>query len=110
NKKTCLVIETIHVTFDELTTMASKQFNSRPGPQLLTPGTLCLGLVLNPPSLTPYIPPKKKDWEILFQPMFDEYFNPLPSVASLVPAVVAQDPADSSDFLPRHQLIKMHHL
>ncbi|GJU48230.1 retrovirus-related pol polyprotein from transposon TNT 1-94 [Tanacetum coccineum] len=37
NKITCLIIETIHVTFDELTTMASEQFSSGPGPQLLTP-------------------------------------------------------------------------
>nr|GEV18751.1 retrotransposon protein, putative, Ty1-copia subclass [Tanacetum cinerariifolium] len=36
----------------------------------------------------------KNDWEILFQPLFDEYFNPPPSVASPVPAVVAPEPAD----------------
>nr|GEW50981.1 retrovirus-related Pol polyprotein from transposon TNT 1-94 [Tanacetum cinerariifolium] len=65
-----------------------------PGPQLLTPGTLSLGLVPNPPPPTPYVPPIKKDWDTLFQPMFDEYFNHSPSVASLVPAVVAPDPAD----------------
>ncbi|GKC36220.1 retrovirus-related pol polyprotein from transposon TNT 1-94, partial [Tanacetum coccineum] len=49
------------------------------------------GLVPNPPSPTPYVPPTKKDWDILFQPMFDEYFNPPPSVASPVPTVVAPD-------------------
>ncbi|GJT94632.1 hypothetical protein Tco_1090150 [Tanacetum coccineum] len=67
-----------------------------PGPQHLTPGTLSLGLVPNPPSLTPYVPPTKKDWDILFQPMFDEYFNPPPSVDSPVPAVAALDPIDST--------------
>ncbi|GKB06685.1 retrotransposon protein, putative, unclassified [Tanacetum coccineum] len=96
NKRTRLIIETIHVTFEELTAMASEQFSSRPRPQLLTPGTLYSRLVPNPPSRTPYIPQKKKDWEIVFQPMFDEYFNPPPSVASPVPVVVAQDPADST--------------
>ncbi|GJU28062.1 retrovirus-related pol polyprotein from transposon TNT 1-94 [Tanacetum coccineum] len=50
----------------------------------------------NPPSLTPYVPPTKKDWDILFLPMFDEYFNHPPSIASPVPAVVALDPADSA--------------
>ncbi|GJS72860.1 retrovirus-related pol polyprotein from transposon TNT 1-94 [Tanacetum coccineum] len=40
NKRTCLIIETIHVTFDELAAMASEQFSSGPGPQLLTPRTL----------------------------------------------------------------------
>ncbi|GJX00201.1 retrovirus-related pol polyprotein from transposon TNT 1-94 [Tanacetum coccineum] len=54
------------------------------------------GLVQNPPSLTLYVPPTKKDWDNLFQPMFDEYFNPPPSVASPVPAVVAPEPDDST--------------
>nr|GEU88020.1 retrotransposon protein, putative, unclassified [Tanacetum cinerariifolium] len=53
NKRTHLIIETIHVTFDELTTMASKQFSLRSGPQLLTPGTLSSVLIPNPPSPTP---------------------------------------------------------
>ncbi|GJR09267.1 hypothetical protein Tco_0791919 [Tanacetum coccineum] len=71
-------------------------FISGPGPQHLTPGTLSLGLVPNPPSPTPYVPPTKKDWDILFQPMFDEYFNPPPSVDSPVPAAAALDPTDST--------------
>ncbi|GKD48386.1 retrovirus-related pol polyprotein from transposon TNT 1-94 [Tanacetum coccineum] len=94
NKRTRLIIETIHVDFDELIAMASEQFSSRPGPQLLTPGTINSGLVQNPPSPTPYFPPTKKDCDTLFQPMFDEYFNPPPYVASLVPAVVALEPVD----------------
>ncbi|GKA35712.1 retrovirus-related pol polyprotein from transposon TNT 1-94 [Tanacetum coccineum] len=44
NKRNRMIIETIHVNFDELTTMASKQFSSGPEPKLLTPGTY-----LNPP-------------------------------------------------------------
>ncbi|GJR96379.1 retrovirus-related pol polyprotein from transposon TNT 1-94 [Tanacetum coccineum] len=61
-----------------LTAMASEQFSSGPGPQLMTPGTLSSGLVPNPPSSTPYVPPTKNDWDILFQPMFDEFLNPPP--------------------------------
>nr|GEU73079.1 retrovirus-related Pol polyprotein from transposon TNT 1-94 [Tanacetum cinerariifolium] len=76
--------------------MASDQFCLGPEPQLLTPRTLSSGLVPNPPSATPYVPPTMKDWDILFQPMFDEYFSPPPSVATLVPAVVALEPADST--------------
>ncbi|GJS02600.1 hypothetical protein Tco_0319108 [Tanacetum coccineum] len=34
------------------------------------------------------------DWDILYQLMFDEYFNPPPSVVSPVPAVAALRPAD----------------
>ncbi|GJW82495.1 retrovirus-related pol polyprotein from transposon TNT 1-94 [Tanacetum coccineum] len=42
------------------------------------------GLVPNPVPAAPYVPPINKDLEILFQPMFDEYFEP-PRVESPVP-------------------------
>ncbi|GKF60038.1 hypothetical protein Tco_0176824 [Tanacetum coccineum] len=48
----------------------------------------------NPSSPTPYVPPIKNDWDILFQPMIDECFNPPQSVVSLVPAAVAPRPDD----------------
>ncbi|GJS70833.1 retrovirus-related pol polyprotein from transposon TNT 1-94 [Tanacetum coccineum] len=51
-------------------------------------------LAPNPPSPTPYIPSTKNDWDILFQPMFDEFFNPPPSVVSSVPTTIAQRPTD----------------
>ncbi|GKG51574.1 hypothetical protein Tco_0541958, partial [Tanacetum coccineum] len=60
----------------------------------MTPGTISSGLMQNPPSTTPYVPPTKNDWDLLFQPMFDEYFNPPLSVVSLVPTAVAPRPAD----------------
>ncbi|GJZ61950.1 hypothetical protein Tco_0618087 [Tanacetum coccineum] len=57
------------------------------------------GLVQNPVSLTPYVPPSKKDYEILFQLLFDVYFNPPPHAVSpdlvAVAAPRAVDPADS---------------
>ncbi|GJR45187.1 hypothetical protein Tco_1313290 [Tanacetum coccineum] len=60
----------------------------------LTPGYISSGLVQNLVSLTPYVPPSKKDYEILFQPLFDEYFNPPPGVVSLYLVVVAAPRAD----------------
>ncbi|GKD82094.1 hypothetical protein Tco_1348933 [Tanacetum coccineum] len=39
-------METIHVTFDELTAMASEQFSSGSGLQSMTPATSSSGLVL----------------------------------------------------------------
>ncbi|GJY93110.1 retrovirus-related pol polyprotein from transposon TNT 1-94 [Tanacetum coccineum] len=80
NKRTQKIIETIHVTFDELTTMASEQFSSGPGLHSMTPATSSSGLVPNPVSQQPCIPPPRDDWDRLFQPMFDEYFTP-PSIA-----------------------------
>ncbi|GJT09465.1 hypothetical protein Tco_0856507 [Tanacetum coccineum] len=53
----------------------------------------------NPVSLTPYVSPSKKDYEIMFQPLFDEYFSPPPRVVSLNLVVVtaprAVDPVSS---------------
>ncbi|GJZ72059.1 integrase, catalytic region, zinc finger, CCHC-type containing protein [Tanacetum coccineum] len=95
NKRTQMIIGTIHVDFDELTAMASEQFSSGPEPKLLTHGTISSGLVPNIPSSTPYVPPTKNDREILFQPMFNEYFNPPPCVDSHVLAVIAPEPAVS---------------
>ncbi|GKC24657.1 hypothetical protein Tco_1026807 [Tanacetum coccineum] len=68
--------------------------SSGPAPQLLIPGTISLGLMQNPPSPTPYVPPIKNDLDILFQPMFDEYLNPPKSVVSTVPVAASPGPVD----------------
>ncbi|GJY87703.1 hypothetical protein Tco_0502331 [Tanacetum coccineum] len=60
--------------------MASEQFSSGPGLHSMTPVTSSSGLVSNPVSQKPCIPPKRDDCHRLFKPMFDEYFNP-PSIA-----------------------------
>nr|GEX58234.1 hypothetical protein [Tanacetum cinerariifolium] len=54
-----------------------------------TPVYISSGFLQNPISPTPYVLPSKKDYEILFQPFFDEYFNPLPRAVSLDSVVVA---------------------
>ncbi|GKC89692.1 retrovirus-related pol polyprotein from transposon TNT 1-94, partial [Tanacetum coccineum] len=84
NRRTQLIAETIHVTFDELTAMASEQFSSGPGLHYMTPGTSSTGLGSNPVSQKPCLPPIRDDWDHLFQPMFDEYFNPLSIAVSPV--------------------------
>ncbi|GKE38823.1 integrase, catalytic region, zinc finger, CCHC-type containing protein [Tanacetum coccineum] len=48
NRRTWKIMETIHVTFDELTTMASEQFCSGLRLQLMTLATSSSGLVPNP--------------------------------------------------------------
>ncbi|GKD41415.1 retrovirus-related pol polyprotein from transposon TNT 1-94 [Tanacetum coccineum] len=53
NRRTRLIIETIYVTFDELTVMASKQFSSGPGLHSMTPATSSSGLVSNPKAAAP---------------------------------------------------------
>ncbi|GJX30069.1 retrovirus-related pol polyprotein from transposon TNT 1-94 [Tanacetum coccineum] len=51
----------------------------------MTPGTISSRLAQNPSLSTPYVPPTKKDWDILFQPMFDEYFQPQKVVSRAPP-------------------------
>ncbi|GJX43245.1 retrovirus-related pol polyprotein from transposon TNT 1-94 [Tanacetum coccineum] len=89
NRRTRIITETIHVTFDELTAMASEQFSSGPGLQGMTPATSSTGLGSNPVSQQPCLPPIRDDWDRLFQPMFDEYFNPPTIVVSPVPEAAA---------------------
>ncbi|GKB82323.1 retrovirus-related pol polyprotein from transposon TNT 1-94 [Tanacetum coccineum] len=50
-----------------------------PEPILLTLEKISSGLVPNLVPAAPYVPPSNKDLEMLFQPIFDEYFEP-PSV------------------------------
>ncbi|GJR07713.1 putative ribonuclease H-like domain-containing protein [Tanacetum coccineum] len=56
NKRTRLIQETIHVTFDELTIMASEQFSLGLALQQLTHATSCSGLFFNPPSVCLPVP------------------------------------------------------
>ncbi|GJS32295.1 retrovirus-related pol polyprotein from transposon TNT 1-94, partial [Tanacetum coccineum] len=56
-----------------------------------------IGLVPNPIPQQPCIPPPRNDWDRLFQPMFDEYFNPLTIVVSPVPFAVEPRAVDLAD-------------
>ncbi|GJZ05116.1 retrovirus-related pol polyprotein from transposon TNT 1-94 [Tanacetum coccineum] len=99
NKRTQKIVETIHVTFDELTAMAFEQFSSRPGLHSMTPATSSLRLIPKTVSQQPCIPPNRDDWDHLFQPMFDEYFTPPSIVVSPVQKVAALRAVDLADSL-----------
>ncbi|GJT17618.1 retrovirus-related pol polyprotein from transposon TNT 1-94, partial [Tanacetum coccineum] len=89
NRHTQKIIETIHVDIDKLTATDSEQLGSGPGLQCMTPATSSSGLVPNPIPQKPCIPPPRDDWDRLFEPMFDEYFNPPTIVVSPVPVAAA---------------------
>ncbi|GKE33729.1 hypothetical protein Tco_1453051 [Tanacetum coccineum] len=55
----------------------------------MTPATISSGLVPNPPPSTPFVPPPRSDWDLLFQPLFDELLTPPPSVDHPAPDVIA---------------------
>ncbi|GKB10997.1 putative reverse transcriptase domain-containing protein [Tanacetum coccineum] len=54
------------------------------------------GLVPQSPSPTPNVPPIKNDWDSLFCPMFDEYFNPSASVVQPILVAGVQEPVVST--------------
>ncbi|GJT25377.1 retrovirus-related pol polyprotein from transposon TNT 1-94 [Tanacetum coccineum] len=77
------------IDFDELTVMASEHSSSGPSLHEMTPATISSGLVPNPPPSTPFVPPSRTDWDILFQPMFNELLTPPPSVDLPASEVIA---------------------
>nr|GEU41507.1 copia protein [Tanacetum cinerariifolium] len=89
NRRTRRIIETIHVDFDELTTMAFEHSSSIPTLHEMTPATISLGLVPNPPPSTPFVPPLTSDWDLLFQPLFNELITSPPSVDHPAPEFIA---------------------
>ncbi|GJX72695.1 putative ribonuclease H-like domain-containing protein [Tanacetum coccineum] len=99
NRRTRRIIETIHVDFDELTAMASEHSSSGPALHEMTPVSISSGLVPNPSPSTPFVPPSRSDWDLLFQPMFDESLNVdlhAPEVIAPIPEAVAPEHAVST--------------
>ncbi|GJS83736.1 hypothetical protein Tco_0750277 [Tanacetum coccineum] len=98
-------METIHVTFDELTEQtALVHSSSGPAPNLLMLGPISSRLVPNSAPAIPYVPPTNKDFELLFQPMFDEYFetptgdHQLPHVPATPTPAIPTGPSVSISF------------
>ncbi|GJT35551.1 integrase, catalytic region, zinc finger, CCHC-type containing protein [Tanacetum coccineum] len=105
NKRTRRIMETIHVTFDELLqTMAPVHIGSGPEPMLITPGQFSSGLIPNQVNATNYVLPTDKDLELLFQPMFNEYFEvtrfdvPVPLATAVNAHVVSQGTSVTTTF------------
>ncbi|GKC31998.1 hypothetical protein Tco_1039292 [Tanacetum coccineum] len=85
--------------------MASKHSSLGLALHEMTPETISSGLVPNPPPSTPFVPHSRNDWDIFFQPMFDELLTPPPSVDLPAPELLTPPP----DHRPQQQLTKMHH-
>nr|GFC46857.1 Gag-Pol polyprotein [Tanacetum cinerariifolium] len=96
NKRTRVIMESIHVNFDELPQMASDQLSSDPAPE-------CQTMALNHDSLSPAIQRQAnvpqadrivtttKELNLLFSSMFDELLNGSFKVVSKSSAVSAAD-------------------
>nr|GEU38800.1 transposon Ty3-G Gag-Pol polyprotein [Tanacetum cinerariifolium] len=112
NKRTRVIMESIHVNFDELPLMASDQLSSDPAPECQTmasdqnssdPAPECQTMALNHDSLSPTIQRQanvpqadrtvqtSNKLDLLFSLMFDELLNGSSKVVSKSSAVSAAD-------------------
>ncbi|GKD57676.1 hypothetical protein Tco_1291063 [Tanacetum coccineum] len=106
NKRTRIIVETIHVNFDELPQMASDHISSDPGPQ-------CSTTVLEQDSLSPSpqsqgnVPQVAKivttsnELELLYSPMFSELLN---ETSPVVSKSFAAHAADNPDKRQQHNI------
>ncbi|GKB11773.1 retrovirus-related pol polyprotein from transposon TNT 1-94 [Tanacetum coccineum] len=82
NRRTKKIMETMNVTFDELSAMAFEQSSSKPGLQSMTSGQLSSGLDLTyAPSTITTQKPTEGELDLLFEAMYDDYIGGQPSSA-----------------------------
>ncbi|GJY67038.1 retrovirus-related pol polyprotein from transposon TNT 1-94 [Tanacetum coccineum] len=80
NRRTKKIMETMNVTFDELSVMAFEQSNSKPGLQSMTSGQISSGLDLTyAPSTITTQKPTEGELDLLFEAMYDDYIGGQPS-------------------------------
>nr|GFA53269.1 hypothetical protein [Tanacetum cinerariifolium] len=89
NRRTRRIVKTIHVDFNELMVMAYEHRSLGPALNEMTPGTISSRLVSTTSPSTSYVPPLRNNWDLLFQPMFNELLNPPSSVVNQVPKAIA---------------------
>ncbi|GKD15181.1 hypothetical protein Tco_1199588 [Tanacetum coccineum] len=104
-------METIHVTFDDLTTMASEQFSSGPGLQFMTPATSSSGLVSNPIPQQPFqVAATPRAVDIADSPVSTSINQDAPSTNDLLHETLHEDLTShrsSSNVLPSHTLFEL---
>nr|GFB81654.1 hypothetical protein [Tanacetum cinerariifolium] len=92
NRRTKKIMETMNVTFDELSAMAFEQHSSKPGLNSMTSGQISSGLDLTyAPSTITMQQPTESELDLLFEVMYDDYIGgQLSATARTVPP--AQEP------------------
>nr|GEU65160.1 integrase, catalytic region, zinc finger, CCHC-type, peptidase aspartic, catalytic [Tanacetum cinerariifolium] len=82
NRRTKKIMETMNVSFDELSAMAFKQRSSKPGLQSMTSGQISLRLDLTyAPSTITTQQPTEGELDLLFEAMYDDFIGGQPSAA-----------------------------
>ncbi|GJY16488.1 retrovirus-related pol polyprotein from transposon TNT 1-94 [Tanacetum coccineum] len=90
------VNQTLRDYYEQLTEMDFEQSSLEPALHEMTPVTPSSGLFPNPPPSASFVPPSRHEWDLVFQPVFDELFSPPASVASPVLVVEALAPVEST--------------
>nr|GFC11865.1 hypothetical protein [Tanacetum cinerariifolium] len=94
NRQTKKIMETMNVSFDELSAMAFEQLSSKPRLQCMTSGQISSGLDLTYASSTiTKQQPTEGELDLLFEAMYDDYFGGQPS-ATVENVPPAQEPQD----------------
>nr|GEX25179.1 putative ribonuclease H-like domain-containing protein [Tanacetum cinerariifolium] len=76
NRRTKKIMETMNVSFDELSAMAFKQRSSKPGLQSMTSGQISSGLDLTyAPSTITTQQPTGGELDLLFEAMYDDFIG-----------------------------------
>nr|GFA06231.1 integrase, catalytic region, zinc finger, CCHC-type, peptidase aspartic, catalytic [Tanacetum cinerariifolium] len=92
NRRTKKIMETINVSFDELSAMAFKQRSSKPGLNSMTSGHISSGLDLTYAlSTITTQQPSEGELDVLFEALYDDYFGGQPS-ATVRTVPPAQEP------------------
>ncbi|GJU71107.1 retrovirus-related pol polyprotein from transposon TNT 1-94, partial [Tanacetum coccineum] len=82
NRRITKIMETMNVTFDELSAMAFEQSSSKPRLQSMTSGQISSGLDLTYASSTITTQkPTKRELDLLFEAMYTDYIGGQPSSA-----------------------------
>ncbi|GKC56987.1 retrovirus-related pol polyprotein from transposon TNT 1-94 [Tanacetum coccineum] len=82
NRRTKKIMETMNVTFDELSAMVFEQSSSKPGLQSMTSGQISSGLNLTyAPSIITTQQPTEGELDLLFKAMHDDYIGGQSSAA-----------------------------
>nr|GFA44740.1 retrovirus-related Pol polyprotein from transposon TNT 1-94 [Tanacetum cinerariifolium] len=80
NQRTKKILETMNVSFDELSAMAFEQRSLKPEPQSMTYGQISLELdLIYAPSTIKKQQPTEGELDLLFEAMYDDYFGGQPS-------------------------------
>nr|GFA14804.1 hypothetical protein [Tanacetum cinerariifolium] len=81
NRRTKKIMDTINVSFDELSAMAFEQRSLKPGLQSMTSGQISLELdLIYAPSTITKQQPIEGELDLLFEAMYDDYFGGQPYV------------------------------